>query len=153
MALENSPSLDEFEEGIPEKLLDPSAKKKRIRSSIFVLLGLVILLAVFSFAQSNAAELVAGKGSLSGLVLDDNNQPFQVYIFILGTELETQTNAEGRFLIEKVPAGARILIVANDFAGYEFPVVVIAGETTDIGQLQFITTAIPEELISTEKLE
>ena len=145
MAFENSPSLKEFEGGMPEKLSDPSAKKKRFRSAIFVLLGLVILLVGFSFAQSNAAELLAGKGSLSGLVMDDNNQPFHGYIFILGTELETQTDAEGRFLIENVPAGARLLVVANDFAGYEFPVVVTAGENTDIGQLQFISTAVPEE--------
>lgn len=144
MAFENSPSLKEFEEGMPEKLSDPSVKKKRFRSALFVLLGLVILLVGFSFAQSNAAELLAGRGSLSGLVLDDNNQPFQGYIFILGTELETQTDAEGRFLIQNVPAGARILIVANDFVGYEFPIVVTAGENTDIGQLQFISTAIPE---------
>jgi len=145
MAFENSPSLKEFEEGMPEKLSDPSAKKKRIRVLILVLLGLLILLLAFSFARSDAATLLMGKGSLSGLVLNDSNQPFEGYIFILGTELESQTNAEGHFLIENVPAGARLLVIANDFVGYEFPVVVIAGENTDIGQLQFISTAIPDE--------
>jgi len=145
MAFENSPSLKEFEQGMPEKLSDPSAKKKRIRILILILLGLLIILLAFSFAKSNTATLLAGKGSLSGLVLDDKNQPFEGYIFILGTELETKTNAEGRFLIENVPAGERILVVANDFAGYEFPIVVTAGENKDIGQLQFITTAVPEE--------
>jgi len=145
MAFENSPSLKEFEDGIPENLSDPSAKRKKLRRLIFVLLALLVLLISFSFLQSNAAELLAGKGSLSGVVYDDNNQPFQGYIFILGTDLETTTDEQGRFLIEKVPAGARILVVANDYAGYEFPVVVTAGETTDIGQLQFLTTATPDE--------
>jgi len=144
MALENSPSLKEFEQGIPEKLSDPSTKNKRIRILILILLGLLILILAFSFAKSDAATLLAGKGSLSGLVLDDDGQPFHGYIFILGTELETQTDAEGRFLIEKVPAGARLLIVANEFAGYEFPAFVIAGENTDLGQLKFITTAVPD---------
>ena len=144
MAFENSPSLKEFEEGMPEKLSDPSAKKKRIRSAIFILLGLVILLVGFSFAQSNTAELLAGKGSLSGLVVDDNHQPFHGYIFILGTELETETDAEGRFLIENVPAGEQLLVIANDFAGCEFPVMVTPGKNKDIGQLQFISTAVPD---------
>ncbi len=144
MALENSPSLKEFEDGIPQNLSDPSKKKNRIRKILLVLAALLILFVGFSFLQSNAAELLAGKGSLSGLVLDDKGQPFQGYIFILGTELESQTDAEGLFLIENIPAGARILIVANDHAGYEFPALVEAGKTTDIGQLQFITTALPE---------
>ena len=144
MALENSPSLKEFENGIPQNLSDPSKKKNRIRKTLLVLLALLVLFVGFSFFQSNAAELLAGKGSLSGLVLDDKGQPFQGYIFILGTDLESQTDADGHFLIENVPAGARILIVANDHAGYEFPTLVEAGNTIDIGQLQFITTALPD---------
>ena len=40
---------------------------------------------------------------------------------------------------------ANAIVVANDYAGYEFPVVVTAGETTDICQLQFLTTATPDE--------
>ena len=145
MALEKSPSLREFEEGIPENLPEPAQKKKRLRKIILVLLGLIILLLGFSFLESNTAELIAGKGSIRGAVYTDKGKPFQGYIFILGTELETQTDEEGLFLIETVPAGARILIVANDHAGYEFPVVVTAGEITDIGQLQFISTVTPDE--------
>ncbi len=145
MALENSPSLKEFEEGIPEKLPDPSAKKKTFRSVIFGLFGIVVLLLGVSFAQSSTAELLTGKGGLIGVVLDENNQPFEAYIFILGTELETKADSEGNFLIENVPAGTRSLVIANDFAGYEFPVNVVAGKNIDIGQLQFIATAVPEE--------
>jgi hypothetical protein len=145
MAFEQSPSLKEFEDGIPQKLSDSSAKRKKFRKTLITLLGLLILIVGFSFIQSNAAELLAGKGSISGYVRDDNGDPFQGYIFILGTELETQTDVEGNFLIEKVPAGSRILIVANEHAGYEFPVLVEAGQTIDIGELQFITTAIPDE--------
>ncbi len=146
MGLEKSPSLKEFEQGMPEKISDPSARKKRLRIVIFVLLGALIILLGFSFARSDAATLLAGKGAVTGLVLDGDSQPFDDgYIFMLGTELETQTDAKGRFLLEGIPAGARILIVADDVVGYEFPIVIIAGEIIDIGQLQFITTAIPEE--------
>lgn len=145
MAFENSPSLKDFENGIPENLPEPAQKRRNLRRVMLVLLGLVILLVGFSFLQSTAAELVSGKGSVSGVVYDDLGEPFQGYIFILGTELETQTDAKGRFLIKKVPAGKRALIVANEYAGYEFPVAIRAGETVDIGQLQFISTETPNE--------
>ncbi|MCP4140269.1 MAG: carboxypeptidase regulatory-like domain-containing protein [Chloroflexi bacterium] len=145
MALENSPSLKEFEDGIPQNLSDPSKKKNRLRKILLTLFALLVLFISFSFFQSSAAELLAGKGSLSGLVLDDKGQPFQGDIFILGTELETKTETDGYFLLENIPAGARILIVANDHAGYEFPTLVEAGKTIDIGQLQFITTVLPDD--------
>jgi len=145
MALENSPSLKEFEDGLPQDLPDPSQKKKRFRRILFTILTLLLLFAGFTFIQSNTAKLLAGKGSINGLVLDDSGKPFQGYIFILGTDLETQTDENGQFLIEDVPAGMRTLIVANNDAGYEFPTLVEAGKTTNIGQIQFASTAIPEE--------
>ena len=143
MAFEKSPSLDEFENGIPQKLSDPSARRKRLRIIIMVLIVLVLggLLALFS--QSDAASILDGRGSISGRAVDDLGNPFQGYIFILGTDLETQTQPDGSFLIENVPAGMQKLILANEYAGYEFPVQVIAGDTVAIGQIQFISTATP----------
>ncbi len=145
MAFEKSPSLEEFEDGIPQKLSDPSARRKRVRMLVLLVVIFLLFLLAISFAQSDASALLAGKGSLSGQALDDNRQPFQGYIYILGTEIETVTDAEGYFLVESVPAGTRTLILANEYAGYEFPVLVVAGETVDIGMIQFITTATPEE--------
>ncbi|MBT3339196.1 MAG: carboxypeptidase regulatory-like domain-containing protein [Anaerolineae bacterium] len=145
MAFENSPSLKEFEDGIPQKLSDPSARRKRIRTLVLLLVVLLLFFVAVSFAQSDTSALLAGKGSLSGQALDDSGQPFQGYIFVLGTDIEAETNAEGDFFVDDVPAGTQTLILANEYAGYEFPVVVAAGETVDIGEIQFISTAVPEE--------
>ena len=145
MTLENSPSLEEFKEGIPGKLSDPSKKRKKVYTFISILFAFVLFLLGVSFAQSNAAEILAGKGAVSGVVFDENHQPFDGYIFIIGTELEAKTDIEGRFLLENIPAGMRFLVIANEYAGYEFPVEVVAGTNTNIGELQFIATALPEE--------
>ncbi len=145
MSFENSPSLEEFEEGIPHKLSNPSAKKKRLHTIIFGLLGVVILFAGVSFAQSNAANILVGKGAISGIALNDKKQPFNGYVFIVGTDLETTTNEDGSFLIESVPAGTRSLVIANETAGYEFAVDVIAGENTNIGEIKFTATATPDD--------
>ena len=145
MSFENSPSLKEFEQGIPTKLKDPSARKKKFRIALYLLLGITALLFTYSFFSTEAAALLAGKGNVSGIVLDENTHPYQGYIFILGTDLETSTDTQGYFLLENVPAGARILIVANETMGREYPINIIAGKTIDIGQIQFQETAIPEE--------
>ncbi len=143
MAFENSPSLEEFQDGIPKKLSDPSAKRKRIRILSFLLLLVLLLIVGSMFAQSDAANVLVGKGSISGQALDENGNPFQGDILILGTELQVATQPDGSFLIEGVPQGARVLVLANKYAGYEFPVQVIAGETVFIGQIQFMSTATP----------
>ena len=143
MPLEQSPDLEEFANGMPEELSDPSVRQKRIRKLVGLLIGLLLLLFAAIFAQSDASALLAGKGSISGVAVDDQGNPFQGSVYILGTDLEAQTNPDGTFLIDNVPAGTRSLVLANEHAGYEFPVAVIAGETAVIGQIQFISTATP----------
>lgn len=143
MAFEKSPSLEEFEDGIPEKLSDSSSRRKRIRILVLLLIASLGVLLAAVFAQSDASALLDGKGSISGRAVDDKGSPFQGSIFILGTNLETVTQPDGTFLLEDVPGGTRTLILANEHAGYEFPVLIIAGETVDIGEIQFISTATP----------
>ncbi len=143
MAFENSPSLDEFQNGIPKKMPNQSERRKRIQILLILFVALLLVLLGMNFANSNAANILAAKGSITGQALDENGNPFHGDILILGTELQTSTQADGTFLIEKVPAGARVLVLANAYAGYEFPVQVIAGDTVAIGQIQFISTATP----------
>ena len=143
MSFENSPSLDEFKDGIPEKLSDPSARKKRIRTLVVILLVFLLILFASVFAKSDAAAVLSGQGSVSGQAIDSKGNPFDGYLFVLGTDIEAQTQSDGTFLVEDVPAGARVLVLANEYAGYEFPIQVIAGETVSVGQIQFLPTATP----------
>lgn len=77
---------------------------------------------------------------MSGLAIDAQGNPF---LYILGVDLESQTNPDGTFRLEGVPAGTRSLALANEYAGYKFPVVILAGEDVAIRQIQFMTTATP----------
>ena len=143
MKLEDSPSLSEFKDGIPEHPVDPNARRKRFRIALFVSLSIVLMMAAILFLKSPAANILAGQGAVQGYVVDEINQPFQGHIFILGTELDIKTSSNGYFLMENVPAGEQILIAADEEFADEFPITVIAGQTVDIGQIQFVSLAMP----------
>lgn len=61
----------------------------------------------------------------------------------MGTSLETQTAADGAFLLEGVPSGDQILIIADDQIGRDFPIHVVAGKQVALGQIRFESTAVP----------
>jgi hypothetical protein len=67
------------------------------------------------------------------MVVDQSGAPFHGRIFILGTKLAAVTDSNGRFQLDRVPAGAQSLIVADNLVGRDFPVQVIAGQTADVG--------------------
>ncbi len=143
MQLEQSPGFDQYKDGLPEPPPDAEAKRKRFRLLLLALLLVVLTLSALNFLGSKSMSILSGTGAVTGVVVDRDGQPFQGQIFILGTELSAAVDANGRFFLDNVPAGAQILIVADDALGREFPVEVIAGETVEMGQLQFIPTATP----------
>lgn len=143
MRLEQSPVFDQYKDGLPEPPTDPEGKRKRFRFILLVVLLLVLALIGVNFLGSRSAAILTKTGAVRGVVLDQDGQPFRGEIFILGTELATSTNADGSFALERVPAGSRLIIVADDLIGREFPVEVVSGETVDMGQVQFFPTATP----------
>ena len=92
--------------------------------------ALAILLTVFnfnlSFAQSN-------KGTITGLVITDKNQPAEgASIMLKGTAFGTTTNVDGKFHL-KVPAGSYTLIVSQiGTTKQEVSVIVLAEATIKI---------------------
>ena len=145
MQFEESPKFSTYKDGIPEPPPDSGAKQKRFRILLLGVLLLVLALGIYNFSQSKTAALLTSTGSVVGTAVDQNNQPFEGEIFILGTDLETTCDTNGRFLLERVPAGEQTLVVADDAFAREFPITVLAGKTVDVGQVQFIPTDIPPE--------
>jgi hypothetical protein len=143
MQFEESPSLDKYKDGLPEPPPDPAVKRKRFRIVLLIVLLLVLFLGTVNFLQSQMAGLLLETGAVSGMVLDEDGNPFQVEVFILGTELAVVIDANGYFVMDRVPAGQQSLIVADEEYGNEFPITVIAGGTIDVGQIQFVSTATP----------
>lgn len=143
MKLEQSPDFEQYKDGLPEPPPDPTVRRKRFRILLLALLLLVFALSALNFLDSKSAAILTGTGTVSGTVVGPDGEPFQGEIFVLGTDLRTTTAADGRFSLDRVPAGPRLLIVADDSLGREFPVQVVSGETVEMGQIQFVPTATP----------
>jgi len=143
MSFENSPSLNDFKEGLPENLPDPASGKRRMRVILGILFGIALFLGIVNFTQSKTANLLMGKGAVQGVAVDAQGSPFIGDVFIIGVDQIVHTASDGSFFLERIPSGDQSLVVADATTGREYQVKIVAGQTLNIGQIQFITTAIP----------
>ncbi len=105
-------------------------------------LTLLILLGV-NFFTSPAARILSGKANVQGHVVDEHGLPVSARVIIFGTELSATTNPDGVFILNGVPAGSQMLVIAYNISAIEIPITVIPGQDMDIGQVQFKVTAAP----------
>lgn len=143
MKLEDSPSLEQYSVFTQHPAPDPKAQKRRLRRWIGVFLAISFLLSSASLLQSRKVSVVFGTGSVQGRVITSDGLPFQGEIYVLGTTLETKTDSNGSFLLQGIPSGERVLIVADEQIGHEFPIRVIAGKQINLGEMRFVATAVP----------
>jgi len=142
MNFEQSPSLKDFQHGLQEDL-PPKKRLSLLQMVILVLLVTVFALTAVVFVRSDNQQLVRGVGSVRGSVVDEQGQPFQAEIYILGTDILSKADSNGYFEISSVPAGKQYLIVADERVGHEFQIAVLPGEVLDVGTLRFVSTATP----------
>ncbi len=145
MTFESSPSLDQYKDGIPEKLPSQRRRKRALWGVILVLLIVAFALGVKVFLQSDTAARLSGTGAITGVVIDENGHPVAAEIYVLGTSIRGQADANGVFTIEGVPAGEHAIAVAFQGSGFEYPALVQTGQTTDLGEVRFTSTLEPEE--------
>ncbi|PWH18070.1 MAG: hypothetical protein DDG59_06820 [Anaerolineae bacterium] len=143
MRSENSPSFENYSVFDQPSAPDPQAKKRNLRRWIGFFLILSLFLSTASLLQTRKVSTLFGTGSIHGQVITSNGSPFQGEIYILGTSLETKTAPDGTFLMQGVPSGQQVLIVADDQIGRDFPIQVVAGKQLDLGQIRFEATAVP----------
>ncbi|PWH20504.1 MAG: hypothetical protein DDG58_02495 [Ardenticatenia bacterium] len=143
MALEKSPSLEEYATGIPS----PAPVSPRWRIGLFLLgvIGVALLatgvLTLVLFWGEDLSFLLGHTGVVSGVVVDEIYRPLQADIYIQLTNLHTRCDANGHFEIRGVPAGPRSIVVAYRGRAQAFPVTVIGGINNQVGQLRFVPTA------------
>ena len=144
MNLSNSPSLNEYKNGIPDKPSDPSVRGRGFRIILLGLLVIVAGLAFFYFLRSDAAALLAGRGSLTGQVVDKQGNALSVQVFVMGVDRPVQSGPDGSFKYDNIPAGERSLVIAYNGTAAEYSVRVQAGTTVDVGQVVFkVVTPTP----------
>lgn len=143
MPLENSPSIEIYEQGIPEKTPDPSVKHKRIKIIAVILLVSVLVLGFLSFSSSQAWTILAGKGTVTGKVVEGNGQPVLAEMVILKSKLQNNTLADGTFRFENVPAGDQVLVVGYQGQAVEVRVDIPVGGSVDVGTIKVQSTVTP----------
>ena len=143
MSFEKPPSFDENFNATPEAIKDTTPQQKRVRVMVIALAVLVIILFMMNIWQSDFAANLRGMGTVRGVAVDVNGKPFAGRIFVEGTNLIANTNADGSFELKNIPAGQRLIVVADSLSGREYPVKIDAGQVTDVGQVVFKSTATP----------
>jgi hypothetical protein len=144
MSFDESPSLDQFQNGMPEQLPEPNGKAKRFRI-LLLIMALVVALMGFSVVlkSTRTLETLTATGLVRGRVVNENGQPFHGRIFILGTKLATQTDVNGNFEISHVPSGEQTLIVADDLIGRDFKIQVNIASELQMGEIRFEPSPMP----------
>ncbi|MBK8616841.1 MAG: carboxypeptidase-like regulatory domain-containing protein [Anaerolineales bacterium] len=144
MQFDESPELDQFKDGMPENTPAPDAGRKKFRVILLLTFIVVSLFGVALLLKENRTlATLTGTAVVQGRVVDEDGQPFIGEIFILGTELKTQTDANGNFELRRVPSGEQILIVADELIGRDFSIQVTTATTLEMGEIRFETTAMP----------
>jgi hypothetical protein len=143
MSFEKPPSLDNFQEILPEasKVLTPRQKRVRILAAIVGIL--LLLLGGVNLWKSDLTSELRGTGIVRGVVVDGQGQPFVGNIYVTGTRLAARTNPDGSFELKNIPTGRQLIVVADSQSGREIPVIIVAGQTTEMGTVTFESTATP----------
>lgn len=145
MSTQESPSLEDFENGLPNNLPKDRLSKQKIivRSIIGILLVVLIVLTVVNLGKNDSVTNLLGKGTVVGQVIDNKNQPIVADIVFIGLEIKGKTNNEGYFEINNIPSGEQSVAILVESGGVEYPVLIEAGKTFDIGQVKIIATPGP----------
>ncbi len=143
MAFEKPPSLDNFQEIIPETKKNLSPRQRRVMVLAVIIGILVLALGAVNLWKSEFTSGLRGTGTIKGVAVDNQGQPFVGNIFVTGTSLTTRTNSDGSFELANVPSGRQFVVVADSQSGREFPVNIFAGKITEMGTVLFVSTAIP----------
>ena len=147
MGFNESPSLDQYQDGLQSKVKSRPSRRKVTWAIIIALAVLSLVIWFFVFTSSGSMNVVLGRGALTGRVLSAEGQALSNgYAFVQGSDQEVALDAEGFFTLEGVPAGSQNLVIAHHGAAEEYPVEIQSGATTDAGELIFIiVTQVPEE--------
>jgi hypothetical protein len=143
MPLEDSPSLVEYKEGMPEKLPDPLNRRRRLLIIIGIFLAIILVVQAINFFRSPLGVILRGQATIQGQVINQLGQPIPAEIIVLETRKSVVAGNDGRFVMENVPAGQISVVADYQGTGVEVAVSLNAGSNFDMGQIRIAATAIP----------
>ncbi len=143
MSLQNSPGFEQVKIDYVSDAPSPKHGRGWARGIIIFLILTLTVLVFINYAGSADLNVLRGQGSVSGFVVDEKGNAVKAEIIVAGTDLKITTDDSGKFLLNDIPEGQRLLVVGYDLTGWEYPVVVIAGQTTEVGRISVVSTQTP----------
>ncbi|MGQ9502680.1 MAG: carboxypeptidase-like regulatory domain-containing protein [Anaerolineae bacterium] len=149
MPLEDSPSLEEYRQGIPplpEETRGVEKPPRRTRRlgwwlAIAALAVVALALALWNMGQTDSSITEAGFGDVMGSVVDAAGNPVQAEILVDVGNIQVQADSGGHFRLTNVPAGRRVLLIGYMYMAREYVVTVKTNTTVDVGQIVMPSSA------------
>lgn len=145
MPLEQSPSFDEIsqQELQPQK---PGKKTSPVRFVLIIITLVILALLAATIAQNGLPAALRGRGTVSGSAIDEAGKTIPVEVLVFDTNIQVQSDDNGTFYIEGVPAGKQSIIVAYDRIATEVVVDIKPNVENPLG-----TITVPTSLIDLAK--
>jgi len=140
MSFADSPKVEYAADGKPPET--GRVRRFAVRIAIIVLLLVTIGINVSVWMQGDVINQLAGTdGAVRGRVFTASGEPLaDAEVFLADAPWTVaRTDADGYFVLDKIPTGERTLIVGYGERGEEFTLVVNKGVTTQAGELVFVT--------------
>jgi hypothetical protein len=141
--IQDFPSISEVEEHIEQGAKPGPPKIPWTRWVIGFLAILILAMWISVSIPGSLTATLSSKGGISGRVVNEKSTPIPADISVLRTDLQTAADTGGSFSLQNIPAGSHSVIIGYGGVGVEFPVLVEAGKTIDLGQIEVETTALP----------
>ncbi len=108
-----------------------------------IIITLIVLgLLGATFMQDGLPTAIRRKGIISGSAVNESGQAIPVEVLVYKTDIWVQSDANGKFFVEGVPAGEQSIIVAYDRIAAEVKIDIQPGVENSLG-----TVIVPTELL------
>jgi len=146
MSYQNSPGFNQdLSQSDQEVESDGTGGNGRGRTWIVIAILVLVLLAlvVVNYSDNRIFTSIRATGGVSGIVVDENGNGVLAEIMVIGTDVSVLSEETGRFVINDIPEGERILVVGYDATGWQYPVTILAGQVIELGEFSVVTTDTP----------
>ena len=143
MPLEDSPSLENYKEGMPANLPNPEQRRRRLLWIIGLLLAVILVVQAINFLRSPLGVVLRGQATIRGQVVNQLGQPIPAEVIVMENRLAVIAGSDGRFVIPNAPAGQISIVADYQGVGVEVPVNLKPGDDLDIGSIRVAATALP----------
>ena len=114
------------------------------RIGFWLIVGTISLLLTIQIGlilvDMNFSALLAGKGSLTGVITDQAGHALAAEIFVQGTPIKAKADASGRFSVEDIPSGKRAIVINYYGMSKKYEIQINAGSQVDLGDIRLSPT-------------